>query len=669
MADRLVELALSQPSNSEPVSAPVKQAEKNDDVIVRSLANTDESKVTKQLNRDYEFIQKQIETDDQFAENFLTQLEIADSEAVPKLISDTADDLKIKYLQKDNPELFNAVSAGATGLLDEALFGQASKIIGLGKKLFGSDTKSTSEQIEATAEQMRLLQKAFPKADVIGRIGSYLIPGSPAKALFAKASTKAAGLAGKQLAKAGAKGILKKSLQGAVGTIGGAAAVEGLSGTLGEGDDSFSLDRGVDDALSQVNPWTALLGAAPQLAGGAARATKRAAGKVVERITGASEEAIRASGKRLPQIRVQGSETARLNETQKLINVLESARPKSLERKAADALLNQVDDIDISKTVKALKNFKNTVDPTQDASVSLVREWGNRLEQLVKDPSKARPEVVRGWLDDAMGFSGQRFRNVDAGLAQNVIARTYGQLNSQIRKAALGTKGVGDDYIKLMNSVADKRRVVSWVKSRLGKNPENWEKTGRQFLDRMFGKNETMALRKMEQLDKTFGTNFVENAKLSNYASQLGVDKTGGADLLSRFMTGRSTLGTGLGTALGGAAGVMGAGAVGPAAAVGAAIGAAASGPAGGRAILGASDKISNFVRIAAQNERLLMKIGTSRRHPLEVREIAKQLFSEHKKNGPLSMGTMVRMFADTPYFIGLVSAMKDEQDSEQEKK
>lgn len=627
---------------------------------------------------------------------------------VHNLIIDAADAVKIRELEKEKPQWFTSKDAALTGFLNEASFGQLSKIFGgieqVGNAIanspvgqaIGMEAKGRpyEEVVAEKAEQFRLLSKAFPGWATVGQVASYLTPGSPARALF----EGAANLGSRSVLNAAAKSVMTKAAANpaflakvaasAAGGALGTGAIKGAQATLGANLDEFNFDRGAGEA-AQAAIGGAIAGAVIPVIGeavsagakaaapyvsGAAKNFSNSVAKQVQDLTGTNAQALRAYN-RNPEL-IQKAAGKDFTRAEKLKGFLEDIDTTLLpERQAADELLVNFKPIDAKPLINALKSAHGGNDPQLQAQANLVRQWADNFankftrtaDQVVPvNPNSLTPienKVIPGKVDtrvsanqlrewvDELQQSARKFYGKDAPFAAQEI-KSAAALGRKLILDAAKTEGeTGALYTQSMEKLAAKRDVVGFLKDRMGSTDATREVRAKSFYRNIFGVNNEAIEGRLLDLDKRFSTTFWDEAKQSFFSRQLG--EKGKPQLLPQQQTGKSLLGV-----------VLGAAVKGP---VGAVTGGLASSPRVGAAAIGASDTITGFVRQMVAKPEVLARLAgqasrggnagavAQMRVPEEIRKIAQGLSATLVKDGPVSAASTTRLIADTPYFVGLV--------------
>lgn len=657
-----------------PVSAPKKETYvKGDDLMAKAqgqlTAGDDEMRMAKLFNQSYEMVKQKMSEDSEYADRVSTDLKslTGKKEAFLTKVIDEADQIKIDYLKQQNPEWFTSEKAGNYAFANSALFGQLSRIVGKAGELI--DGRPYEQVVEEFAEKQRLLKKEFPTSSTIGDVAAFLVPGSPAKALFGKASQfglKIAEKAGPIVAKmASNPKILQSAIETAAAGGAGAAAVSGVQGTLGTDLETINLDRGAENAVSNGAMGALIGGGIPLVAASVsktaevsapyirrgAKSANNAVGSFIEQLSGTPQKTLRAFSRNSSEIKAAAGKEAEIGDN--LVDFLTNQKKSRLpELKLADDLLDQLPEVNPKGMVNYLRSVKTGTDPKLDSQVGLLNEWATRIEKKLGTGDKVNARAMREVIDDLQEAASDAFGK-ESNLYVSALkqASRIGRLDL-VNTAKTQGGEVGQTYSQLMEKASEKVGVLKFIGKQLGRDLETQNKRAESFVSNIFGKNKDLVQQRLSDLDSKFGTNFLEQARNANYAKQLG--DSGSPKVLSNLATGKALLGTVTGGAIGGPSGAV--------------LGAAASSPRVGAAVLGASDKITGFVNrmvanpdaIARLAGRLSSKPGNEKmvaqlRVPMEVRKLANEIYTSLTKDGPISAASTTRVIADTPYFIGLV--------------
>ena len=655
-------------------------------------------------------VRSRLKMDKGFAARVLPELQkLADDPAkLHEKIVDEADNLRIEQMKKDEPDLFNGKMAFASALGNSASFGQFTKLqsaiesgaLQLQDLVTGSDTaRSYQSLLKENAERARLLQKAFPKTNIVGEVSGFLVPGSPAKIAFEKAAKVGSKIVGSLIGRMATNpGVFGKVAQAAGGSGAGSAAIGGVQGTLGTGDQGFSFDRGAATSLASGTTGV-MWGLAFGTLGAAGSRVVRRAPRVVEQTTGTNADALRAYSANPAAIESAALPGAARGAGAKLVEVLESQEASLPEVVKANELLQSFPNVSARRIINHLEQAKKTLSPDDlhlandlDGWISLIKSKipsrqgagpGGLTSAIDIDqmPAAALREVVNilqrtardqygmksGTYLTALKTAGHEGRQTIIDAASDLAMK--GKL-SGADEAAKRVGEMATTYVGFMEKAAEKREVLEFIANELGTHPKKMNRNAEAFINNLFGANKTLVQAKMRELDQKFQTNFTELAENIKHARQLGPE--GKPQVLATQRTGATLLGQNVGAALGGTLGAVsgfalgslaggGAGVIGGGAAgrfIGEGVGALASSPQVGMRIIGASDKISKVREVLAESPFLLDRIRADKATPRVVKEAATQIANTLKKDGPISMGSTLRILADTPFFIGLVHAI-----------
>lgn len=696
-------VTISYPTDTPKKAAPETAPEPGDAVMVKAQGlqdlNDEEKSYVKLFQSSNDLVMSKIQADPVFKAAIEKKIQPLQGENLAHAIIDAADEIRIDYLKKTEPTLFTADDAAKTAFFNTVTFGQLSRIIGGADQLInGRPWKETAEQ---QGERARLLQKAFPKSNLFGQAVGFMVPGSPVKAVFEKAAGIGAKGAGAIIDRLVSNpGLLAKVAQSATAGAAGGAAIGGIEGGLGSGTDAISFDRAGDKALSNAIGGGVFGGALPLATAGASKAAEVAAPYVrsaakgmvrnieglVESLSGTSKTALRAYNKDPGALRRAFGTEKEIGEN--LVDHLLSLKRSQLpEVKLAEDLLPNLPDVPANPVVKFLRSFGTGRDPKLDPQIKILHEWADRIEAgfpTTQIPGPAKT-IQTSALDSSFGANTATARemisvpvtraNPNARIAatamrdvvddlQTASAEQYGKespfLADKLKQAAriarmsiadtAAKQGgeAGKTYNELMAKASEKRSVLKFLMKRLGTNPETMEGRAEGFVRNLFGANKTAVEGAMARLDEKFGTNFLEQARAAKNARALWPQlptnaKPGNLPLVSSHATGKAVAGVVTGGAVGGVPGAI--------------AGAALGSPRAGAMLLGASDNISGFVRKMVANPEALKRIAGNASNALEIRRVAQELGNTLVKDGPISAGSLTRVVADTPFFIGLVHA------------
>lgn len=689
MADSLLQLkqemeAAKGASKPQPQAVPIPTDSLIKEAVDKSVFDNEDEDYINRFRLSKELVDAKIAESPEFEQTVVAKLSGLKGAKLANGLIDAADEIKINHLKETDP-LFNQGAALTAGFLDEAAFGQLSKIAGKAGELIQG--RPYEEVVKEQAERFRLLQKAYPKSDIAARAASYLVPGSPAKALFtagARLGEKAAGkliskmVTNPKLIEQAIKGpnLVERAVRGGMAVGFGAAATETVKRAAGQNLEDFDLERGLEDGAS-TGMTAALVGfgapvvgraigktaelAAPIVNSGA-KAAQRLVGETVGTLSGTPADVLRAASKNPQGLRKAFGTQADIGDD--LTDFLLSAKRSKLpEVQQAEKLLPQLPEVDATPVLKFLKGFKRGLDPSKDSQVELLNQWGTRIQNQLKGENvkKLPAEVMREIVDDLQNAASEEFGK-QSGFLGNQLKTASRLARTSISDTAAKEGGdTGRLYNELMKKGSEKREILKFFGKSLGTNPDTMLVRSEAFVDRIFGKNKSVAQSRMQQLDSMFGTNFYERSQLAAQAKQLG--NQGKPALFSNLTTGKSGLGTSTGATLGGALGglVLGPAGVVPGAAFGGAIGNIASSPRAGAALIGATDRIAGITRKLFADPAAINRIAKGGGYPIEVRRIAQEIEKGLRLDGPIGASGVVRLAADTPYFLGLAHAFEIE--------
>lgn len=656
-----------------------------DQADVTTGPTTEEQRVANLFKQSYGILNAKMQENEAYANHIGPELQkrVGDFKSYMDLVIDEADKERIRLLQQERPEWFTSKEAAVNGFLNEATFGQLSKLYGKAGELIGD--RPYADVVSEKADQFRLLSKAFPGWSTLGGVSAYLVPGSPAKMLFssmAKLGEKAAfSVAAKSLlAKlAGNPQLLQSIVKGAAVGGMGAGAVGATRGALGTDLQGASLDRAVNEGLMSAIGGTVAGGAIPAagygLAKGAA-AANRGLGRLVQEFTGTAKESLLAYNKNPAVIR-SAAEKGAEGIGEELARVVDDVRFTSQFKAAAQKVLPWMPDVDGRALVARLKGVQKTNNPALDRAVSILNEWGNRFEAQLKKNGKVSASTMAQWKEelqqavetygqDLGGTKAERFFRAqihNAGREARLIVEGAADKLAKMSAKKGDTIGVqrAQSYVENMRHAAREARIVKSVAEMLGKSPEARAAKAESFIERVFGKNRAWQRQRLAQLDAISGAP-PENGILAQaenfwHAKQLGgpAGPQGSPSWFNTTPTGRSVLGLGLGAAAGAANQVMG-GDPSFNYQTGGLAGAVASSPRVGAMVLGASGAITGFLQKMFVNPAALNAVASGKNGVApEIQKIAKEVQSTMAKDGPKSAASLVRHIADTPFYAGLV--------------
>lgn len=636
--------------------------------------------VTRRVMQAQDLLQQKLDEDPAFAEKLgpeLQKLHAENPKAYMDRLLDEADAIKIEQLKQVSPELFEGGAAFGTALTNTAMFGQLSRAYGLYEKL--ANGRDYKEAVEEAAETVRLLQKANPKASIAGTVAAYMIPGSPAKILFEKLTGLGARTAAPVIARVASNpGLLQSAIRSAAAgafAAGGEAAMRGFAGQDLQG---LSLDRSVKDGVLGF-ALGAVAGAGGEVVEAGARkvvqGAKAAAEDAAAAMSGVGADVLRASKSRFKQIGEAAGQEAAIGKY--VANTLDQqAKAGALEVAATKKMLRNVPGtIDTRGIVDRMLKAPSNVDPLEmkrGTYQELSEQWapwiGREFERMGVDPSAAPlwavREVVDGLQDVVRKMKG--YDKIENPVVTQRLLSASGRLNAEINSLAQKAGGDGVVYRGLMEKAAERTKFAKFLQKKIGKDVEAG---GERLVRGLFGSRSDIAAKRMEQLDKIYGSNMLEQSKDAFFARQIGSTRGGTAANTPtnrlgwnpRHTTGKAVLGAIAGDAV--AEQTTGISASDyiprplrkPIQVAGAVAGTAlmaASSPRVARALLGASDKVTDAATKVLAEPNVLLRMASQPGTPTTVKQIAAQLGSVLKKDGPVSAAGAMRVIADTPYFF-----------------
>lgn len=687
-----------------PTRSPTAQP-RGDDLMASANARfkpSDEEKYhAKRFQSAQERIQARMDLDEAYAEKHGPELqklaESGDARYFDKIL-DEADNLKIEELKRDYPDMFSGTKSALLGMANAGTFGQLSRIYGL---VNAAEGKDYGPAVEEAAETIRLMHKANPAASYAGQFSTYLIPGSPVKALFGRLAALGGKVATPALARIATNQNLLRQIVG--GSVGGAVAGAGdgaVRGFLGTDHQDISLDRAAEDGLMSGGIGFGIGVAGPlALAGGrktvvpVAKAVGGAIADGVEKLSGVSADALRnskpgflsgllaGSDRREAGDRVAaaaGKESEIAVSIQKQIMREKSAHP---EVRLAHQLLDSIPvEVDVSAHIAKLRQIPKNIRPDlkDKGTFTKLAEYADYAENQIRaagyDPKKVPLSTVRKLLvddfddviDEAVKEGGGFLNPKNLPMHLRTLKLETRNLRRLVSDTAQAQGGeAGAEYVALMGKAAKKAALGQYILKKIGNDAEEG---GARLMRNLFGKSNEVALSRLKKLDSLYGTNMAEKAEAAYHARQLGGAgaPTATPGWLPTQSTGRAALGAvaggyvadranqleGVNPMLKTVGGVLGGGI------------ALASSPRMARKILGSSDKITGFVTALFQQPNALAQMagvpvkGAKAgpvKVPEDVRRIAREVYDTFKKDGPLSAASTVRLIADTPYFMPFV--------------
>lgn len=664
------------------VPAPVSRG---DDLLAQANAqggpSEDDVAITKRVMQAQDLLQERLDSDEEYAARMapvLQKLNEENPQAYMEKLLDEADEIKIEQLRQTSPELFDKTNSFGLALTNTAMFGQLSRAYGLYDKLAnGGDYKTA---VEEAAETVRLLQKANPKSSLAGQVAAYMVPGSPAKMLFEKLSGVGVRVAGPIIARVASNpGLLRAAIQTATAGAVAAGGEGALRGFLGQDGEGLSLDRSVKDGLLGAALGGAT-GAAGEVVGAGVRrvatpvvnAVRRMSEDAVGSLTGVGADVLRASKDRFKEIGASAGKEIEIGV--KVANTLQKqAIAGKLEVEGAKKMLRSVPGaVDTTPIIARMTKTPTNVDPFElkRGTYKEVEQWGqwvnNEFSRLGVDP-KAAPlwavrEVIDGLQDTVRKMKG--YDKLDSPIITQRLLSASARLNGALNKGAEAAGGDGVVYRGLMQKAAERARLGSFLQKKIGKDVEAG---GEKLVRGIFGARNEVALKRMTRLDEIYGSNMVELSRDAFMARQIGQTQRGATPQTAsnrlgwgpQHTTGKAALGVLAGgfaaERFGGVSEYLPAPLQGPVKVAGAVLGtglAMASSPRVARAMLGASDKMTSAATKILSEPNVLLRMASQPGTPTTVKQIATQISSVLRKDGPVSAAGALRVVADTPFFF-----------------
>lgn len=681
MAETLTQLVKEKSSQPQPQEKPAETFVRGDDLMAEAQAlqsiTSEEARYSRLAGESFQLVNAQMEAKPEFAERVASELEKLNSEGagVDKIYDkyiDLADEIRIDHLKDvEKPEWFSSLEAARSGFVNEYLLDQLPRIQGLvGEKVMGKDYEN---EVYRSAEQLRLLQKAFPGEFDNNSILAYLAPG-PVKALFSSLAKGGSAVyrSGKTLVERAAKDpkVFTQAVNAAKGSglvsdmaesaVSGATALGGIGfikGLAGNGVDPVSFDRGIDRALADgavglfSGPIVPLAVAGVSKGVSLAAPTVRGFGKRLGKLSDTIAESLE-SRTGVPATALKAAARGRLHKVRPL--QLQKEMGKSLarqlellndvdlpEKKLADGLLTQLPETNGKAVIDFVRNVPANADPATKRAYAALQEWGDWAEGLMKEKAGSLEKVpattMREITERLQKISRKNYGKDVEGLPD--LLKEMGAVSREqiIQAAASSGTQAGKKYIQLMEKAAEKRQILSRIEGFLGNTAKKRQENSTQFFRGLFGPNKDVQQQALANLDSKFGTNFLEVARAAHEAAK--ISPSGSIPLLGKTHGG-------LGSAV-------------------------VNSPRAATALIGASDKVSGFISKMTANPEVLARVAgitekgarnaaeskalANIRVPLQVRAIAKDLYNTLKRDGSASAGGATRIVADSPYFVGLV--------------
>lgn len=294
-------------------------------------------------------------------------------------------------------------------------------------------------------------------------------------------------------------------------------------------------------------------------AGKAAGAINRGSGRLAQELSGVSEEALRMGSTKAGRQALRQASGKQAEIGKKLSDAVNDYHDYLPEKEIVENALKNMPPVDIGETIKTLEAAKVSpyggisLLPHQaranaeiDAIISGLRGDGGKTVMSAEDAYK-----VRRALDYSLDFDKAETKTVDAALKK---ARK--QLKNDLLASAGKSGNV--EYAKAMKDWARKLNTLDKITSRLGATRNTREARSEAFVNSLFGKNSHQKQELMKDLDEVFGTNLLQESKMTFLADEIG--EGGKAAWLPKQSGTKALIGTGAG-AIAGAVGAGGPGA------------------------------------------------------------------------------------------------------------
>lgn len=360
----------------------------------------------------------------------------------------------------------------------------------------------------------------------------------------------------------GAMGLAGRAGLRGLGAASAAGALEGAgSAAIHQADNAVQgRDVSLGQAAAEVATGAALPGAAAGL-GALAKGGNKLLGKLAQELSGVSEEALRMHGSGFgPAAKELQAAAGKQHEIgQRLVKALDNLDDYLPEKDVVDQALQQMPAVNVANTIQRLQGAKT------GGALSSSRATNAKIDELVSDltgaadPQGNIPAVkfreIRKEIDDLVGDAFGK----ESGKYVTALKEARHQMADDLATTAAASGR--PEYVEAMRSMAQKLRKADDLASFLGKSAQTREQRAESFVANLFGKNKEERRKAVQAMGEIFGEDFLQQAKLSNMAAELGPE--GKASLMPRQFTGRSLLGPLAGGSLGYALGGEEGGAVG----------------------------------------------------------------------------------------------------------
>lgn len=635
------------------------------------------------------------------------------------LIIDEADEMRFQELELDNPQRANAVWTGIVNFVNSGTFGQAARLQGLGISL--QEGIELDEGIKRAGEEIRILQKKFPKASFIGSAAALFPRGSQAGAALSGVSSLAMKevlkrVAGRSALKntntlnaMGKATLTQKVLAGGAGGTAAAGTFGAVSGFLGEGNESIaSFERAADQAVG-AGMYGAIFGSSipvgvgglkkvGQLALAGGRAVGRTKpgqklssmssgvnerfGEILEGITGVPEKVLRANAIRGKEIRSFKGTDKSLGEdlVERIVTMGEEKLPSLI---MANKLLHRLPPVDLRPLISYLRKIPKSQDPSLDIVKARGKEWadnivgmlprGVKLEAVPPGYANRMKQLLQEATRRKRGFEKVDIDEVTDMLKTGAHVARMTLLSSAAKEGSRN----GRMYRKLMERGYNQLKVITDIDKQFGNNPDKKPEAAAKMFRQLFGTTRgQFIVPKLRAFDAKFRTDFIDQAELwflkKNTSGESGLLK-----MLPTQPTGRSLLGIGLGVGVNTVIDAAGRTIGGPAGQVldiaGDVTGfvtAALSSPRGASAVLGNVSKMDGLIQRVLGKPQLIKQAASILGLPKPVTIALKGIDKSLNKDGAASAAGLMDLLGETPVAVGLAHAIDlAERKSEEKEK
>jgi hypothetical protein len=315
------------------------------------------------------------------------------------------------------------------------------------------------------------------------------------------------------------------------------------------------------------------------------------AGQLAEWTTGVEEGALRLAGKKSGREALKSAYDKQYKIGEKLVDMVDNIDDYIPEREIVNEALNKMPSIDLRPVIKKIDDLK-----VLEASPHAI-ETNRRLERLKSIYSKlttkkttadvygvadeyAGTSIPQKYNPNALGKPAKKVGTAKATVQEPLNADVYRQvriqLDNEIKSAYSKDRGMGSlfekqamkirkemkdqlirtaessgnqEYVSAMKSWANKEEKISDLKKVLGSTEQSRSLRAESFIRNINNRGKRQAKQFLEDFEAVFGGDFVKQAKLAQWAEQIGSEGSG--SLLPRWATGRSLWAKGPGFVVG----------------------------------------------------------------------------------------------------------------------